>query len=234
MIKVLLWDLDNTLLDFPTAEREALRGAFAAFGLGPCPEDMVARYSALNAGYWKRLERGEITKAWLLPERFRDFFHREGIDFTDYAAFNDDYQRRLGDVVAFQDHSDQLVRDLKGQVKQYIVTNGSQVTQARKLRRSGLGELMDGVFISEVVGGEKPSLDFFTPVLAAIGPYDREELLLIGDSLTSDMAGGNRAGIPCCWYNPKGEPIPPGFTIRYDIRDLNEIRGILAASREEP
>lgn len=233
MIKVLLWDLDNTLLDFPTAEREAIQGSFAAFGLGPCPEDMVARYSLLNAGYWKRLEQGEITKEQLLPERFQVFFAQEGIDFTDYAAFNADYQRRLGDVVAFQDHSDQLLWDLRGQVKQYLVTNGSKVTQERKLARSGLGELLDGVFISEEVGGEKPSLDFFTPVLAAIGPYDKEELLLIGDSLTSDMAGGNRAGIPCCWYNPKGEPIPEHLTIRYDIRDLNEIRGILAASREE-
>ena len=231
MIKVLLWDLDNTLLDFPTAEREALRGAFAAFGLGPCPDDMLARYSVLNASYWKRLEKGEITKAWLLPERFREFFAQEGIDFTDYDAFNAEYQWRLGGVVAFHDHSDQLVRDLRGQVKQYLVTNGSKATQERKLALSGLGELLDGVFISEEVGGEKPSLDFFTPVLAAIGPYDREELLLIGDSLTSDMAGGNRAGIPCCWYNPKGEAIPAGFTIRYDIRDLNEVRGILAASR---
>lgn len=232
MIKALLWDLDNTLLDFPTAEREALRGAFETFGLGPCPDDMVARYSVLNAGYWKRLEQGEITKAWLLPERFRDFFHREGIAFTEYDAFNAEYQWRLGGVVAFHDHSDQLLRDLRGQVKQYLVTNGSKVTQERKLARSGLGELLDGIFISELVGAEKPSLDFFQPVLAAIGPYEKEEILLIGDSLTSDMAGGNRAGIPCCWYNPKGVPVPQGYDIRYDIRDLNQVRQIVAESAE--
>ena len=72
------------------------------------------------------------------------------------------------------------------------------------------------MFISEVVGAEKPSLDFFRPVLEAIGPYDREELLLIGDSLTSDMEGGSRAGIPCCWYNPKGLPRPDRPVIRYE------------------
>ena len=67
-------------------------------------------------------------------------------------------------------------------------------------------------------------------MLEAIGPYDKEEVLLIGDSLTSDMAGGNRAGIPCCWYNPKGAPIPPGYDIRYDIRDLNQVREIVEQS----
>ena len=84
------------------------------------------------------------------------------------------------------------------------------------------------MFISEVVGAEKPSLDFFRPVLEAIGPYDREELLLIGDSLTSDMEGGSRAGIPCCWYNPKGLPRPDCPVIRYEVRNLNQVREIVA------
>lgn len=117
---------------------------------------------------------------------------------------------------------------LRGRVKQYAVTNGTRTAQERKLARSGLGDLFDGVFISEVVGAEKPSLDFFRPVLEAIGPYDREELLLIGDSLTSDMEGGSRAGIPCCWYNPKGLPRPDRPVIRYEVRNLNQVREIVA------
>ena len=197
MIRVLLWDVDNTLLDFPAAERRALQETFAQFRLGPCPEDRVERYAALNASYWRRLERGEITKAQLLPGRFQEFFQREGIACTDYDQVNAAYQCHLGDTVVFLDQSYDLVRDLRGRVKQYAVTNGTRTAQERKLARSGLGDLFDGVFISEVVGAEKPSLDFFRPVLEAIGPYDREELLLIGDSLTSDMEGGSRAGTRC-------------------------------------
>ena len=202
MIRVLLWDVDNTLLDFPAAERRALQETFAQFRLGPCPEDRVERYAALNASYWRRLERGEITKAQLLPGRFQEFFQREGIACTDYDQVNAAYQCHLGDTVVFLDQSYDLVRDLR-----------------------------DGVFISEVVGAEKPSLDFFRPVLEAIGPYDREELLLIGDSLTSDMEGGNRAGIPCCWYNPKGLPRPDRPVIRYEVRNLNQVREIVAGQR---
>ena len=96
MIRVLLWDIDNTLLDFPAAERLALQAAFRDFALGPCPEDRVARYAALNAGYWRQLERGEITKAELLTQRFQVFFQQEGLPCPDPAAFNRTYQDYLG------------------------------------------------------------------------------------------------------------------------------------------
>lgn len=231
MITTLLWDLDNTLLDFPSAERQALTTTFADFGLGPCPPDLLARYAALNARWWRRLERGEVTKAELLPGRFREFFAAEGLACTAYDAFNAAYQYHLGDTIVFLDHGDALVQALHGQVKQYLVTNGSLQAQTRKLQRSGLGAWFDGVFISEVVGAEKPSPRFFQAVLDAIGPVEKPELLLIGDSLTSDMAGGCGVGIPCCWYNPKGLPMPEDLPIRYDIRDLNQIPAILAASK---
>ena len=78
MIKVVLWDLDNTLLDFPAAERVALRQTFADFSLGFCTEEQIARFSVLNLSWWKRLERGEITKAQLLPGRVQEFFQAEG------------------------------------------------------------------------------------------------------------------------------------------------------------
>ena len=158
MIRVLLWDIDNTLLDFPAAERLALQAAFRDFALGPCPEDRVARYAALNAGYWRQLERGEITKAELLTQRFQVFFQQEGLPCPDPAAFNRTYQDYLGETVVFLDHSDQLLRDLHSQVKQYAVTNGSQRVQEKKLARSGLGAWLDGVFISETLGAAKPSL----------------------------------------------------------------------------
>ena len=232
MITTLLWDLDNTLLDFPSAERQALITTFADFTLGPCSPDLLVRYSALNARWWRRLEEGDVTKAELLPGRFREFFAAEGIACTEYDAFNAAYQHHLGDTIVFLDNGYELVKKLhQDRMKQYLVTNGSLQAQTRKLKRSGLGELFDGVFISEVVGAEKPSRAFFDAVLSAIGPVDKEELLRIGDSLTSDMAGGCGAGIPCCWYDPKGLPVPEDLPIRHTIRNLNEIPQILAASK---
>lgn len=231
MIKVVLWDIDNTLLDFPAAEGASLRRCFEEFDLGPCDAGRVARYSALNETYWRALERGEIAKERLLTERFQVFFQAEGLPERDWTALNAAYQKYLGDTVVFLDNGYEVVASLRGVVKQYAVTNGAKAAQDRKLRKSGLIDLFDGVFISEEVGGEKPSMAFFTPVLQAIGPYKKEEILLVGDSLTSDMAGANAAGLPCCWYDPKGLPAPQGLRIDHIIRRLGQVPAIVAASR---
>ena len=232
MITTLLWDVDGTLLDFDAAERAAIRALFREYGLGPCSDELLMRYSRINKAYWERLERKELTKPEILVGRFRDFFASAGIDPALAAEFNEKYQTCLGDTIVFLDNGYELVKKLhQDRMKQYLVTNGSLQAQTRKLKRSGLGELFDGVFISEVVGAEKPSRAFFDAVLSAIGPVDKEELLFIGDSLTSDMAGGCGAGIPCCWYDPKGLPVPEDLPIRHTIRNLNEIPQILAASK---
>ena len=227
MFDVILWDVDGTLLDFPAAERQSLLDAFAHFDLGPCPEDRVARYSKLNASYWKRLERGEITKNELLPGRFQEFFQQEGIHFDRYWDFNDFYQLRLGEIATPQDDSLTLVASLRGRVKQYAVTNGTKVAQDIKLDRSGLAELLDGIFISEVVGAEKPSPDFFAPVFEAIGPVEKHRILMVGDSLTSDMQGANNMGIPCCWYDPKDKPLPDHLRIDFHISHLSQVVDLL-------
>ena len=227
MIRVILWDVDGTLLDFLAAEQQAMSDCFLHFGLGECAPEQIARYSAINRSYWERLERGEIAKAQVLVGRFREFFTQEGIDPALAEAFNKEYQLRLGDTVCFMDNSYELIRSLRGRVRQYAVTNGTRVAQERKLKKSGLGELFDGVFISELVGAEKPSPLFFDRVFAAIGPVERREVLIVGDSLTSDMRGGLLAGIRCCWYNPNGLPAPDGMELDYIIRDLNQVKEFL-------
>ncbi len=198
MIKVILWDVDGTLLDFSAAEKAALRACFSLFGLGECTDGMVARYAAVNVRYWERLERGEISKARVLTGRFEEFFAAQGIAFDKLDAFNDEYQQRLGDTIVFNDDAYALVKGFKGRVKQYAVTNGTLAAQRRKLARSGLGKLFDGVFISDALGVEKPNIEFFEHVFANIVPCEKSEALIVGDSLTSDMRGGNNAGIRCC------------------------------------
>ena len=203
-ITAVLWDIDGTLLNFLEAEKAAIRACFSRFGLGECTDAMLARYSAVNVGYWKRIERGEIDKRRALTARFEDFFAGEGLDAGCAAPFNAEYQVRLGDTVVFNPGARETVTALRGRVRQYAVTNGTRTAQRRKLANSGLDRLLDGVFISEDVGVEKPDPAFFDYVFARIDA-PQAETVIIGDSLSSDMPGGRNAGIRCWWYNPAGE-----------------------------
>lgn len=228
MIRTILWDVDGTLLDFGAAERAAMRAMFREFGLGELTEEMLRRYSAVNVRYWKRLERGELSREQVLTGRFLEFFGAEGIDTGIVPAFNAGYQIKLGDTAVPRDDSLNVVKALKGRVRQYVVSNGTVVAQTRKLQRSGLGVLMDSVFLSEQLGVEKPARAFFDRVFEEIRPGSPEEVLIVGDSLTSDIRGGMNAGIRTCWYDPEGEPLPAGYRADCVIRDLRELEDCLA------
>ena len=227
MIKVILWDIDGTLLNFLRAEYESMKKGFEMFDLGECTDEMIARYSVINRKYWERLERGEISKQEVLHGRFKEFFSSENISTECVEDFNRQYQYSLGDTICFNDNGYELIKDLKNKVKQYAVTNGTKVAQDRKLDKSGLRQLFDGIFISEEIGIEKPGKGFFDVVRKEIGDYESDEILIVGDSLTSDMQGGNNAGIKCCWYNPKGQKNLKNIRIDYEISDLQEVRTIL-------
>lgn len=223
-MQILLWDIDGTLLNFGMAEKYAIRKCFDIFGLGTCTDEMLARYSAINSRYWERLERRELTREQVLAGRFEEFFAGEGIAFDKISEFNGAYQIHLGDRVFFNDDGYGLVKSLKGRVKQYAVTNGTSIAQKRKLKQSGLDELLDGVFISEAVGADKPNPAFFNAVWEKIGAYEPDHTAIIGDSLTSDIQGGNNAGIQCWWYNPAGKVNDKGLRVDREMRSLQEIR----------
>ncbi len=227
MIKVILWDIDATLLDFLAAEKAAIRFCFNKYGLGECTDEMLGRYSKINKKYWEMLERGEMSKADILVNRFKEFFASEGIETDCEKDFNDTYQVALGDTICFRDNGYVLVKKLQGKYRQFVVTNGTFVAQERKLRKSGIGELVEEAFISDLIGFEKPSIEFFDHVFEKIGQYDKNEVLIIGDSLTSDMQGGNNAGIVCCWYNPNHLENTKNVRIDYEIDELWQLEEIL-------
>ena len=227
MIKTLLWDIDGTLLDFSKAEEYGIKKCFEIFGLGECTDEMLLRYSKINRKYWEKLERDEITKQQVLTDRFVEFFKSENIDFNDVDKFNDEYQMRLGDKSFPCDNAIEVVTALKGKYNQYAVTNGTIIAQQRKLAQSGLIDIFDDVFISDKIGFEKPSIEFFDAVQEKIGAFKKQEVMIIGDSLTSDIKGGNNAGILCCWYNPLNHTNKENLRIDYEIKDLNEILDII-------
>ncbi|MBO5473220.1 MAG: YjjG family noncanonical pyrimidine nucleotidase [Lachnospiraceae bacterium] len=223
----ILWDLDQTILDFDKSMDYALRTSFARLGLD-ITDEIVARYAEINDSYWKRLELGEITKAEVLAGRFRTLFEELHITRYQVQDIAGIYQEALGSVAFFMDDSDTVVRRLKeAGYRQYVLTNGVNATQSNKMRISGLDQLMDGVFVSELIGYPKPMKEYYDACFAGLAGISREECLVVGDSLTSDMKGANNAQIAACWYNPRGAERRGDVAVDYEIRHLKEIYALL-------
>lgn len=225
--KYLLWDVDGTILNFELAERAAIRSLFDRFKLGDCSDEMLMYYSQINKRYWQLMESGKIKKDKMLVERFIEFFSYKGINADIAAEFNKEYQIALCDTIVFNDDAIDIIKHQKKTCKIIIVTNGTEVVQEKKLERSGLNDIVDNVFISELVGFEKPNIKFFEKVILEVGIKDLKEALIIGDSLTSDIQGGHNIGIDTCWYNPKDEENITLLSPTYTIRNLHELENII-------
>ncbi len=228
MITTIFWDIDNTLLNFYEAEKAAIRSCFKVLNLGECTDAMLTEYSAINKQYWLRLERGELTKQDVLLGRFKEFFHAYGLPEDQAAPFNDIYQVKLGDTVVYMENSYELLTKLKEKgYRQYAATNGTIVAQNKKLAGSGFDKILNGKFISDELGADKPSAAFFDRVFESLGDIDRGECIIVGDSLTSDIKGANNAGIKGCWYNPWGLENRTDSVPDYEIAHLWDLEKIL-------
>ena len=227
MIKNILWDVDGTLLNFKESEKYALSKCLDEVNI-PYDDDTISLYSKINLSFWKRLEKGEISRHEVIFGRFEYFFKLLGRSI-DIDRFQKNYQTALAGIFFYYDDSLNLCRLLKEKgLRQYIVTNGIASTQHKKLKDSCLDELMDKIFISDEIGTPKPNKNFFDAVFENIPNFSKEETLIVGDSLTSDMRGGNNSGILCCWYNPFGEiNSEKDLRIDYEIKHLWELLKIL-------
>lgn len=222
-VKVLMFDIDNTVLSFDKAEVAAFRTLFRAFGFGEFTAEHLVRYHAINRRYWAEIEQGTIEKSKALVRRFEEYFDLEQLDRSRAEEFNRCYQLALGDTIAFCDNANELLERLRPDYTLVAVTNGTKLTQDKKLRLSKLDQIFDSVFISEEVGYEKPDVRFFEYVRQHLALEDFSDCLLIGDTLNSDIKGGNNANIRTIWYNPKGVGNTSDAKPDVEIRDLNEI-----------
>lgn len=230
MYKIILWDFDGTLTNFKHAQKHAIQALFERMELGPCDDATVERYDEINEKYWRLIETGRYDKRTLLLQRFFEFFEELGLPTDAIEEFNDRYQLALGETTVYNDDSFSLLSDLRGKIPQYIVTNGTKRAQEKKLENSGFDRIVEAAFISEETGYDKPSEGFYKYVFERIPHCERREILMVGDSLTSDMKGGYEQGMTCVWYNPAGDPLPSEIKIDYDIRNLQEVREILSGS----
>ena len=216
-----LFDADNTLLDFLRSEREALSDTLRKMGIAP-NEELIATYSRINDANWKRLERGEITKSELRTARFAEFCAHFGFAL-DAVEMADNYLNALCTKRFLMDGALQVCEALAKSCRLYIVTNGIAAVQHGRFDSSPLARFFDATFISDELGVEKPAKAFFDAVAARIPDFDPADTLVVGDSLTSDIAGGINAGLDTCWFNPKGKVAPADMPITYTVEKLEDV-----------
>ena len=225
MIRNVLLDLDDTLLDFHRAEAEAIRYTLNEFGIEPSDEN-VALYSKINRGCWAKLETGEYTREEVLHRRFDILFDTLGI-IGDSHATQKLYEYRLSLGAYYLEGAQELLDELYGKYRLYLATNGIVNVQSRRIKDSGIGKYFDGIFVSEKIGYNKPDKRFFECAFSQIPNLEREQTVIVGDTLTSDIQGGINAGIRTVYFNPKGLKNDTGITPHYEISSLSQLTTIL-------
>lgn len=226
MVKDILFDLDDTLFDFHADERVALEKTFAELGIH-LDNAVCARYSEINQAQWKALELGEITRAQVKLRRFEQLFEELGQEkeLADRAALL--YPKRLAEDFHFMEGAPELLEKLGGDYRMFLVSNGNLSVQEGRLEKSGIGSYFSGIFISEVLGAEKPDRRFFDLAFAQIKNFDPAQAVIVGDSLSSDIKGGNNAGVRTIWFNPKGLTNTSQARADYELRALKNLPELL-------
>ena len=225
--ELLLFDADDTLFDYGLAENHALHSAFSAFGMPTGAIDYAVSYKEINQKLWSDLELGRISSAALRVERFSRLFSREGLAL-DAQNFSDTYLRYLGEGTFLIPGAVELCAALSG-TRLAIITNGIKEVQTSRIQGSPLCNTFEQVIISEVAGYQKPETGIFDYAFAKLGLEDKEKVLIVGDSLTSDIQGGINYGIDTCWYNPLCKPNTLGIEPTYEISQLAQLLDIVGS-----
>ena len=225
MIRYVLFDVDDTLLDFGKAEAAAIRKTFERIGI-PVTDELIRRYSEINAQQWSRFEKGEITREKLLTERFDILFSELGINVPSEMA-QASYEYLLGIGHYFVDGAEELLEALKDKYELYIVSNGNASVQDRRLKSAGIIPYFKDIFISERVGFNKPSAEFFEACFERIPGFEKDKAVIVGDRLSSDILGGINAGVKTCWFNPRRDAPDPDIPADYEIKHLSELPALL-------
>lgn len=223
--KSLFFDVDDTLLDFGAAEKLALQLLFEEENI-PLTSQMEEKYKRINQGLWRRFEEGELSRDEVVNTRFSVLFNHYGKE-VDGPLLEKNYRSFLEQGHQLVYGAFELITELNSQYDLYIVTNGVSRTQDKRLRASGLYPLFKDIFVSEDTGFQKPMKEFFDYVFERIPQFEKNHALIIGDSLSADIKGGELAGMDTCWFNPKMKPNYSDISPTYQIHKLEELKRIL-------
>ncbi len=224
MIEFLFLDLDDTILDFHKAERIALSKTIRDFGVEPT-EEVLNRYHLINKWHWEQLELGKMTRDQVLKNRFRALFEELGItvDAADCAAA---YEKNLSIGHYFLPGAEEAVDRLSKKYRLFLASNGTASVQKGRMTSANLYRFFERVFVSQEIGHNKPSREYFSACFAEIPGFDITKAMMVGDSLSSDIKGGINAGLKTVWVNPRHEDcgsIQPD----HEIEALSQLEGLL-------
>lgn len=223
--KTLLFDVDDTLLDFQLAEKKALEQLFAMHDL-PLTDEVFATYKTVNHQLWQAYEAGEKSADEVVNSRFGLLFQAFQ-RHVDSEALEKQYREYLNQGHDILGNSPAILEQLQPTHELYVVTNGLSQTQHQRLRDAKLISYFRQLFISEEIGYQKPKREFFDAVFQAIPGLVKEETLIIGDSLSSDILGGVQSGIQTAWLNPQGQPAALAIQPTFELRSLDELLDIV-------
>ena len=227
MFKILLIDLDDTVFDFKKQEHVAIRKTLRDAGLEPT-EEVCARYSAINDYHWKQLEKGIMTRNQVLHGRFQMLFAEMGIR-ADPRQTALAYMENLGSGHYYLPGAEEAIRALGQKYRVFLASNGTASVQNRRIQSAGLQDLVEGIFISQDIGVNKPDKGFFDYCFAHIPDFDLTAALMVGDSLSSDILGGQNAGLPTCWVAPGDKLCTLEKQPDYRIESITRLEALLAS-----
>lgn len=224
----LLMDVDNTLLDFTEDERVAVIKTLKECGL-PHDDITVKTYSKINDDLWHDFEKGIVTKEELKILRFKRLIERFSLKSEKLPSeINELYAFNLGEGgILFEGALEVCLKLVSDGYKIYGVTNGLETTQKKRLRNSGLDKIFKEVFVSEKIGFQKPTKEYFNYVFSHIEEKDKKKILLVGDSLSSDIKGAVDSGIDCLWINPQKKKADKNCIPTYEADFIGEIEKFL-------
>ena len=225
MYEYLFLDLDDTILDFHKAERIAISRTIRSFGVEPT-EEVLNRYHLINKWHWEQLELGTMTRDQVLKNRFGVLFKELGVQ-VDKTACARAYERNLSQGHWFLPGAEEAVESLSKKYRLFLASNGTASVQKGRMTSANLYRFFERSFVSQELGHNKPSREYFEAAFAQIPGFDRSKCLMVGDSLTSDIRGGINAGIKTCWVNPGHLPCRPDIRPDYEIEALHQLPALL-------
>lgn len=223
---ILLFDIDNTILDFDKSEEQALRLAFEDMGWG-FSQEILQTYRRNNIAQWQLFELGKLSKDQVLLNRFVNTFMDLNISLDRVQYVADLYEENLKQGFFVVPYAHEVLQQLQQSHRLYVVSNGVVAIQNSRMKGSGMEKYFIARFVSEEVGYPKPQIQYFDYCFEHIGQVDKSKVLIVGDSLTSDMQGGFNAGIDTCWFNPKHLPNTSRLNLTYEIDDLRRLLDIV-------